>query len=264
VAVLTWSALATFMIQPCIEVVVEHVCIHEWSPLLTNLLLSSTSFSTVRESVRDLINVFVIQFFVGLKHLLAERGRERGMGHEHSKLSEPKGSRRARFKERLRRHLHRRQSGNGSSANKPLTADNFAGIALLALLSVRTLLFFFFNLPFTIYLINAAASSSCYSVLQAEMEFKDKWIACVSLGEQTFRTSTSDRLSSSSHNHYLSILRRLFFLLIVCGLCIDFVLLSLVQHRQTRLELSEYSKLLLFQIKYFAEKVFQTMFLLYD
>ncbi|BAT86837.1 hypothetical protein VIGAN_05015500 [Vigna angularis var. angularis] len=83
------------------------------------------------------------------------------MGHEHSKLSEPKGSRRARFKERLRRHLHRRQSGNGSSANKPLTADSFAGIALLALLS-------------------------------AEMEFKDKWIACVSLGEQTFRTNTSD------------------------------------------------------------------------
>ncbi|KAG2396290.1 hypothetical protein LR48_Vigan09g267500 [Vigna angularis] len=83
------------------------------------------------------------------------------MGHEHSKLSEPKGSRRARLKERLRRHLHRRQSGNGSSANKPLTADSFAGIALLALLS-------------------------------AEMEFKDKWIACVSLGEQTFRTNTSD------------------------------------------------------------------------
>ncbi|XP_052735178.1 phosphatidylserine decarboxylase proenzyme 2 isoform X1 [Vigna angularis] len=89
------------------------------------------------------------------------RERERGMGHEHSKLSEPKGSRRARLKERLRRHLHRRQSGNGSSANKPLTADSFAGIALLALLS-------------------------------AEMEFKDKWIACVSLGEQTFRTNTSD------------------------------------------------------------------------
>ncbi|KAK7331683.1 hypothetical protein VNO80_28420 [Phaseolus coccineus] len=83
------------------------------------------------------------------------------MGHEHSKLSEPKGSRRARFKERLRRHLHRRQSGNGSSATKTLTADNFAGIALLALLS-------------------------------AEMKFKDKWIACVSLGEQTFRTNTSD------------------------------------------------------------------------
>ncbi|XP_047180228.1 phosphatidylserine decarboxylase proenzyme 2-like [Vigna umbellata] len=114
-------------------------------------------------TVRDLISVFIIQFFLGLKHLLAER--ERGMGHEHSKLSEPKGSRRARFKERLRRHLHRRQSGNGSSANKPLTADSFAGIALLALLS-------------------------------AEMEFKDKWIACVSLGEQTFRTNTSDRQTS--------------------------------------------------------------------
>ncbi|KAL9321425.1 hypothetical protein ACSQ67_013264 [Phaseolus vulgaris] len=83
------------------------------------------------------------------------------MGHEHSKLSEPKGSRRARFKERLRRHLHRRQSGNGSSAKKTLTADSFAGIALLALLS-------------------------------AEMKFKDKWIACVSLGEQTFRTNTSE------------------------------------------------------------------------
>jgi len=78
-----------------------------------------------------------------LKPLRAEREREteRGMGHEHSKLSEPKGSRRARFKERLRRHLHRRQSGNGSSAKKTLTADSFAGIALLALLSVRTLLF---------------------------------------------------------------------------------------------------------------------------
>lgn len=65
--------------------------------------------------------------------------------------------------------------------------------------------------------MNAASSSS---VLQAEMEFKDKWIACVSLGEQTFRTNTSDRLSSSS-NRYFSILRRLFFLLVVCGLCID-------------------------------------------
>jgi len=70
------------------------------------------------------------------------------MGHEHSKLSEPKGSRRARFKERLRRHLHSRRSGNGSSGNKTLTADNFAGIALLAILSVRALLFFFLILHF--------------------------------------------------------------------------------------------------------------------
>ncbi|XP_061364565.1 phosphatidylserine decarboxylase proenzyme 3-like isoform X1 [Gastrolobium bilobum] len=94
------------------------------------------------------------------------------MGHEHSKLSssEPKRSRRARFKERLRlgHYLHRK-TGNGSasssssaSARKPLSADNFAGIALLTL-------------------------------LRAEMKFKDKWIACLSLGEQTFRTKTSDQ-----------------------------------------------------------------------
>ncbi|KAL5176132.1 Phosphatidylserine decarboxylase proenzyme 2 [Glycine soja] len=83
------------------------------------------------------------------------------MGHEHSKLSEGKGSRRARFKERLRLHFRRRRSGNGSSDHKLLHADNFAGIALLAL-------------------------------LRAEMKFKDKWIACLSLGEQTFRTNTSD------------------------------------------------------------------------
>ncbi|KAL2342128.1 hypothetical protein Fmac_010068 [Flemingia macrophylla] len=85
------------------------------------------------------------------------------MGHEHSKLTEPKGSRRARFKERLRHHFLRRRSGDGdgSSGHKLVSADNFAGIALLAL-------------------------------LRAEMKFKDKWIACVSLGEQTFRTSTSD------------------------------------------------------------------------
>ncbi|KAL5157042.1 Phosphatidylserine decarboxylase proenzyme 2 [Glycine soja] len=83
------------------------------------------------------------------------------MGHEHSKLSEGKGSRRARFKERLRLHFRRRRSGNGSSGHKLLNADDFAGIALLAL-------------------------------LLAEMKFKDKWIACLSLGEQTFRTNTSD------------------------------------------------------------------------
>ncbi|KAG4945379.1 hypothetical protein JHK87_041386 [Glycine soja] len=83
------------------------------------------------------------------------------MGHEHSKLSEGKGSRRARFKERLRLHFRRRRSGNGSSGHKLLNADDFAGIALLAL-------------------------------LRAEMKFKDKWIACLSLGEQTFRTNTSD------------------------------------------------------------------------
>lgn len=32
---------------------------------------------------------------------------------------------------------------------------------------------------------------------QAEMKFKDKWFACVSLGEQTFRTVTSIKLSTA-------------------------------------------------------------------
>ncbi|KAK7328205.1 hypothetical protein VNO77_22307 [Canavalia gladiata] len=87
------------------------------------------------------------------------------MGHEHSKLSpssERKGSRRERFKERLHlRHYLRRKSSDGASPPKLLSADNFAGIALL-------------------------------SLLRAEMKFKDKWIACLSLGEQTFRTNISD------------------------------------------------------------------------
>ncbi|KAJ1419916.1 Zinc-binding ribosomal protein [Sesbania bispinosa] len=89
------------------------------------------------------------------------------MGHEHSKLSTPegkgKGSRLARFKQRL--HLRRKSGTNASASASPhrlLSADNFAGIALLTL-------------------------------LRAEMKFKDKWIACLSLGEQTFRTKTSEQ-----------------------------------------------------------------------
>ncbi|XP_024632539.1 phosphatidylserine decarboxylase proenzyme 2 isoform X1 [Medicago truncatula] len=88
------------------------------------------------------------------------------MGHEYSKLSEStgegnKGSRRARLKNRL--HLHRhRKTPSTSSSNKLLSVDTFTGIALFAL-------------------------------LRAEMQFKDKWIACLSLGEQTFRTKSSDQ-----------------------------------------------------------------------
>ncbi|XP_024026155.1 phosphatidylserine decarboxylase proenzyme 3 [Morus notabilis] len=97
------------------------------------------------------------------------------MGNESSKESsspfpESKGSSlSSRLKDRLhlhsiRRHLHLRHGsgGSGSSAvRKLLDADHFAGIALLTL-------------------------------LRAEMEFKDKWLACVSFGEQTFRTQISD------------------------------------------------------------------------
>ncbi|MED6114062.1 phosphatidylserine decarboxylase, partial [Stylosanthes scabra] len=102
------------------------------------------------------------------------------MGHGDSKLSsssvtEKKGSRRARFKLHISHYIrHRTTNGNGNgdangkgsssssaSSHKLISADNFAGIAL-------------------------------FTLLRAEMQFKDKWIACLSLGEQTFRTKTSD------------------------------------------------------------------------
>ncbi|XP_027362774.1 phosphatidylserine decarboxylase proenzyme 2-like isoform X2 [Abrus precatorius] len=95
------------------------------------------------------------------------------MGHHHSKSSsssERKGSLRARLKERLHhRHFLHHRSGSSSSPHKLLSADNFAGIALLTLLS-------------------------------AELKFKDKWIACLSLGEQTFRTNTSDHTDKPAWN----------------------------------------------------------------
>ncbi|AES82019.1 hypothetical protein MTR_7g104390 [Medicago truncatula] len=50
------------------------------------------------------------------------------------------------------------------STNKLLSAANFTGIALFAL-------------------------------LYTEMQFKDKWIACLSLGVQTFRTKSSQQKS---------------------------------------------------------------------
>ncbi|PON76065.1 hypothetical protein PanWU01x14_037810 [Parasponia andersonii] len=100
------------------------------------------------------------------------------MGNESSRetLPEAKDSSLSRFKERLhlhgvRRHLHfhshgQRGGGSGSSSSalrtKLLNAEHFAGIALL-------------------------------SLRRAEMKFKDKWLACVSFGEQTFRTQISDQ-----------------------------------------------------------------------
>ncbi|KAE8707584.1 Phosphatidylserine decarboxylase proenzyme 2 [Hibiscus syriacus] len=68
-------------------------------------------------------------------------------------------SRISRLKERLRRL--RRRRGSSSSHNKLLAAEDFAGIAHLTLIN-------------------------------AEMKFQDKWLACVSFGEQTFRTSVSN------------------------------------------------------------------------
>ena len=39
--------------------------------------------------------------------------------------------------------------------------------------------------------------SDFYFFVKAEMQFKDKLLACVTLGEQTFRTCVTDQLSSS-------------------------------------------------------------------
>ncbi|XP_043722005.1 phosphatidylserine decarboxylase proenzyme 2-like isoform X1 [Telopea speciosissima] len=97
------------------------------------------------------------------------------MGHGSSKSNNTdssdatdasKPSRGSRIRRRLHLHRHRSGSGNGSgsssySQQKLLASEDFAGIALITLIG-------------------------------AEMKFKDKWLACVSLGERTFRTATSD------------------------------------------------------------------------
>ncbi|XP_045817772.1 phosphatidylserine decarboxylase proenzyme 2-like isoform X1 [Trifolium pratense] len=102
------------------------------------------------------------------------------MGHEHSKFSSSpedsssvrKGSRLARFKNRL--HFRRKTTNASPSTHKLLSAGNFTGIALFAL-------------------------------LRAEMQFKDKWIACLSLGEQTFRTKSSQQLVIFTSLHFITV-----------------------------------------------------------
>ncbi|XP_056159324.1 phosphatidylserine decarboxylase proenzyme 2-like [Syzygium oleosum] len=76
----------------------------------------------------------------------------------------------SRFRQRLRFH-HRGRHGrhDSGSASFLKSADDFAGIALLTLRS-------------------------------AEMEFKDRWRACVSFGEQTFRTAISDHTDKPTWN----------------------------------------------------------------
>ncbi|KAJ0600004.1 putative phosphatidylserine decarboxylase [Helianthus annuus] len=77
-------------------------------------------------------------------------------------------SRRQRIKKKLslHRHLHRRgdrkKNGYGSQHPKLSSLEDFAGIALVTIVS-------------------------------AEMRFKDKWLACISIGEQTFRTEISQQ-----------------------------------------------------------------------
>ncbi|KAL3843731.1 hypothetical protein ACJIZ3_001134 [Penstemon smallii] len=74
------------------------------------------------------------------------------------------GSRVQKLRHRLHLHCRRVKNSDESESNirrRKLKEEDFAGIALLR-------------------------------VIGAEMKFKDKWLACVSLGEQTFRTSISD------------------------------------------------------------------------
>ncbi|KAA8545565.1 hypothetical protein F0562_020349 [Nyssa sinensis] len=87
---------------------------------------------------------------------------------ESTEGSKSTSSRLSRLKQRFHIHFHRHhhhhghgRSGSNSHDSKLLSAEDFAGIALLTLIN-------------------------------AEMKFKDKWLACVSLGEQTFRTDISD------------------------------------------------------------------------
>ncbi|KAJ0011160.1 hypothetical protein Pint_32890 [Pistacia integerrima] len=90
------------------------------------------------------------------------------MGNESSKDSSSsdsstneKPSRLSRFKQKLHFRRPRNNGSTSLSHQKLFTADDFAGIALLTLIG-------------------------------AEMKFEDKWLACVSLGERTFRTEKSD------------------------------------------------------------------------
>nr|GMD80644.1 phosphatidylserine decarboxylase proenzyme 2-like [Ipomoea batatas] len=85
-------------------------------------------------------------------------------------------SRIRRFGQRLRlrpslrrhcRHARRKKTTSGSHSAKLLSEEDFAGIARLRLVN-------------------------------ATMKFKDKWLACVTLGFQTFRTHTSDQLGEEA------------------------------------------------------------------
>ncbi|XP_031114409.1 phosphatidylserine decarboxylase proenzyme 2-like [Ipomoea triloba] len=83
---------------------------------------------------------------------------------------------RLRLRPRLRpslrrhcRHARRKKTTSGSHSSKLLSEEDFAGIARLRLVN-------------------------------ATMKFKDKWLACVTLGFQTFRTHTSDHTDKPTWN----------------------------------------------------------------
>ncbi|KAH0733689.1 hypothetical protein KY289_004877 [Solanum tuberosum] len=79
-----------------------------------------------------------------------------------------KPSRIRRLRRRIRLHS-RRSSASHPQTSKILKEEDFAGIALIRIIS-------------------------------AEMKFKDKWLACITLGEQTFRTHVSDQTDKPTWN----------------------------------------------------------------
>ncbi|KAK3163073.1 hypothetical protein QOZ80_1BG0097270 [Eleusine coracana subsp. coracana] len=89
------------------------------------------------------------------------------MGHSASRsnnacaAAEPLPSRFARFRRRLRLHRHRSGGSGDDSGRAAVLADEFAGIARIG-------------------------------IVKADMQFKDKFFACLSLGERTYRTETAD------------------------------------------------------------------------
>uniref|UniRef100_A0A7C8YBN4 Uncharacterized protein n=1 Tax=Opuntia streptacantha TaxID=393608 RepID=A0A7C8YBN4_OPUST len=104
---------------------------------------------------------------------MGQGGSSSRSGSSSMERSSSSHSHRARLRQKLRR-IRRRCNFTSKHATSPtafklVSADDFAGIALLTLIS-------------------------------AEMKFKDRWIACVSLGEQTFRTDISDQRSYDAWN----------------------------------------------------------------
>ncbi|KAK9069550.1 hypothetical protein SSX86_011454 [Deinandra increscens subsp. villosa] len=71
------------------------------------------------------------------------------------------------YRERIKHKFDLHHRATASHQSKLNTRDDFAGIALVTLIT-------------------------------AEMKFTDKWLACISIGEQTFRTHISDQLRSTN------------------------------------------------------------------
>lgn len=93
------------------------------------------------------------------------------MGHGSSKhASNAAGEPSERTPLRRRLCIFRRHSGGAADPQeKHLSVEEFAGIA-------------------------------CIEIVRAEMKFKDKWLACLSIGERTYRTEKSDQTKKPEWN----------------------------------------------------------------